>query len=172
MHKNKKTQNLHSFSALAFLRGICLSRHQRIWNQHKILRVFDTHIDIFQEKKFWVIIALFAILKCKCEKNCTFSKILPKVKSYFFANIYQSPCDSYWNSKKSIKLKPPNVQYVSLRGTRPNPPPPLPLNHFTRKELYYIKYQSFSPVVWIGSPFPPQASVSPPTWVLGGRHTR
>jgi hypothetical protein len=42
-------------------------------------------ILIFIKKKmFWVIIALFAILKCKCEKNCTFSNILQKVKSYFF----------------------------------------------------------------------------------------
>ena len=56
---------------------ICLSRHQ---HQHKILRVFDTHNDIFQEI-FWVIIALFGFLKCKCEKNCTFSNILLKVKS-------------------------------------------------------------------------------------------
>ena len=109
MHKNEKTQNSHSFLALAFLRGICLSRHQRIWNQHKILRFFDTHNDIFQEKFFWVIIALFAYFKCKCEKNCTFSNILQKVKSYFFANIYHSPSDSYWNSKNSIKLKPPIV---------------------------------------------------------------
>jgi hypothetical protein len=43
-------------------------------------------------------------------KNCTFSNILQKVKSDFFANIYHSPCDSYWNSKKSITLKPPNVR--------------------------------------------------------------
>jgi hypothetical protein len=48
--QKQKTQNSHSFLALAFFRGIfCSSRHQRIWNQHKILRVFDTHIDIFQE---------------------------------------------------------------------------------------------------------------------------
>jgi hypothetical protein len=93
MHKNENTQNSHSFLALAFF--ICLSRHQRIWNQHKILRFFDTHIDIFQEKIFWIILALFAILKCKCEKNYTFSNIFQKVKSYFFDNIYHSPCDSY-----------------------------------------------------------------------------
>jgi hypothetical protein len=50
--------------------------------------VFLIPILIFFKKKFvWVIIALFAILKCKCEKNCTFSNILQKVKSYFFANI-------------------------------------------------------------------------------------
>jgi hypothetical protein len=29
------------------------------------------------------------------EKNCTFSNILQKVKSYFFVNIYLSPCDSH-----------------------------------------------------------------------------
>jgi hypothetical protein len=30
MHKNENTQNLHSFLALTFFRGICLSRHQLI----------------------------------------------------------------------------------------------------------------------------------------------
>ncbi len=44
------------------------------------------------------------------QKNCTFSNILQKVKSYFFDNLYHSPCDSYWNSKKSIKLKPPTTR--------------------------------------------------------------
>ena len=37
---------------------------------------------------------------------------MQKVKSFFFGNSYQSPFDSYWNSKKkSIKLKPPTVQW-------------------------------------------------------------
>ncbi len=73
---------------------------------------------IFCKKNFfWVIIALFAYFKCKCEKNCKFSNILQKVKSYFFANIYHSPCDSYWNSKKSIKLKPPSVHGANRYGT-------------------------------------------------------
>ena len=111
MHKNENTQNSHSFLALAFFRGICLNRHQRIWNQHKILRFLIPILIFFKKKFFWVIIALFAYFKCKCEKNCTFSNILQKVKSYFFANIYHSPCDSYWNSKKSIKLKPP-IEYT------------------------------------------------------------
>jgi hypothetical protein len=30
MHKNENTPNSHSFLALDFFRGICLSRHQRI----------------------------------------------------------------------------------------------------------------------------------------------
>ncbi len=68
----------------------------------------------FKKKFFWVIIALFAYFKCKCEKNCTFSNILQKVKSDFFAIIYHSPCDSYWNSKKSIKLKPPSVYHLQF----------------------------------------------------------
>ncbi len=109
------------FLLLTFVRGISESRNQQIWNQHKILRFFVTHIDIFQEKIFWVITALFAILKCKYETNCTFSNFLQKVKSYFFANIYHSPCDSFWNSKKSIKLKPPSVQPSYAK-----PPPPSP----------------------------------------------
>jgi hypothetical protein len=36
-----------------------------------------------KDKFFGVIIALFAYFKCKCEKNCRFSNILLKVKSYF-----------------------------------------------------------------------------------------
>jgi hypothetical protein len=99
----KNYANFENFCFCAFFRGFLLlifvrviyeSRHQRIWNQHKIV---------------WVIIALFANFKCKCEKNCTFSNILQKVKSYFFDNIYQSPFDCYWNFKKSIKFKPPTV---------------------------------------------------------------
>ncbi len=66
---------------------------------------------------FCVIIALFAYLKCKCEKNYTFSNILQKVKSYFFANIYHSPCDSYWNSKK-YKIEAPNVQLYMYNRKR------------------------------------------------------
>ncbi len=97
------------------MRGISESRHQRIWNQHKILR-FLIPILIFSKKKnFWVIIALFAYFKCKCEKNCTFSNIFKKVKSYFFGTIYQYPFDSYWNSKKSIKLKPPSIHPLETR---------------------------------------------------------
>ncbi len=38
-------------------------------------------------------------------KNLYILKHFEKVKSYIFANIYHSPFDSYWNSKKSIKLK-------------------------------------------------------------------
>ncbi len=109
MHKNEKTPNSHSFLALAFFRGICLSRHQRIWNQHKILRFLIPILIFFKKNVFGVILALFVYFKCKCEKNCTFSNILQKLKSYFFAIIYHSPFDSYWNSKKSIKLKPPIV---------------------------------------------------------------
>jgi hypothetical protein len=95
------------FLLLTFVRGISESRHQQIWNQHKILRYLIPILIFFKKKSFWVKIALFAYFQCKCEKNCSFSNILQKVKSYFFGNIYHSPFDSYWNSKKSIKLKPP-----------------------------------------------------------------
>ena len=103
------------FLLLTFVRGISESRHQRIWNQHKILRFFYTHIVIFQEKIFWGHNSTFCILLKQMRKNCTFSNILQKVKSYFFGNIYQSPFDSYWNTKKSIKLKPPSVEPKQLK---------------------------------------------------------
>ncbi len=83
------------FFAFNFVRGISESRHQWIWNQHKILHVFDTHNDNFQEKKFLVHNSTFWHLKMQIEKNCTFSNILQKVNSYFFPNIYHSPFDSH-----------------------------------------------------------------------------
>ncbi len=105
------------FLHLTFVRGISESRHQRIWNQHKILRFFDTHIDIFQEKNLLghnIIFCIFYCI-CNCEKNCTFSNILQKVKSYFFGNIYQTPHDSYWNSKKKYKIEAPYcIMYVHI----------------------------------------------------------
>ncbi len=59
----------------------------------------------FKKKIFWVIIALFAIFKCKCEKNCTFSNILQKLKSYFF----QISIILRLIPIKFETLKPPNV---------------------------------------------------------------
>ncbi len=79
---------------------------------------FYTHIDIFQEKKFLGHKSTFCNLKMQMRKNSTFSNILQKIKSYFFANICHSPCDSYWNSKKSIKLKPPNPHPPSYTGSK------------------------------------------------------
>ncbi len=57
------------FLLLTFVRGISESRHQQIWNQHKILRFFIPILIFFKKKLFWVIIALLAYFKCKCEKN-------------------------------------------------------------------------------------------------------
>ncbi len=78
MHKNENTQNLHSFLGPTFFRGICLSRHQRIWNQHKILGFFIPILIFFKKKFFWFIIALFTILKCKCEKTVHFQTFCKK----------------------------------------------------------------------------------------------
>ena len=68
-------------------------------------------ILIFFKKKFFgVIIALFAYFKCKCEKNCTFSIILQKVKSYFLPIsiiLRLIPI-------KFETLKPPSIQYTGL----------------------------------------------------------
>ncbi len=80
MHKNENTQNSHSFLALFFFRGICLSRHQRIWNQHKILRFFDTHIDIFQEKIFLGHNSTFCNLKMQMRKKLYIFKHFAKSK--------------------------------------------------------------------------------------------
>ncbi len=83
MWKNKNTQNLHSFLAIAFWRAFVLSRLQQIWNQHRILRFFIPILLFITEKNFCVIRALFANFKCICEKNYTFSNILQKGKKLF-----------------------------------------------------------------------------------------
>ena len=71
------------FFALTFVRGISESRHQQIWNQHKILRFFDTHIDIFQEKNFLVHNSTFCNLKMQMRKKLYIDKLYAKVKSCF-----------------------------------------------------------------------------------------
>jgi hypothetical protein len=83
MHYNENTQNLHSFLALAFFRGICLVGINEFEISIKFCVILIPILIFFKKKNFWVILELFAILKCKCEKNCTFSNILQKVKSYF-----------------------------------------------------------------------------------------
>jgi hypothetical protein len=50
----------------------------------------------------------FCHLQMQMRKKRYIFKHFAKSKKLFFANIYHSPCDSYWNSKKSIKLKPPS----------------------------------------------------------------
>jgi hypothetical protein len=84
MHKNENTQNSHSFLALAFYRGIWLSWHQRTWNQHKILRFFDTHFDIFQEKIFLGHNSTFCNLKMQMRKKLYIFKHFAKSKQLFF----------------------------------------------------------------------------------------
>ena len=72
------------FFAFNFFRGISESRHQRIWNQHKILCFFDTHIDIFQEKNFWGHNSTFCNLKMEMQKKLYIFKHFAKSKKLFF----------------------------------------------------------------------------------------
>jgi hypothetical protein len=95
MHKNENTPNSHSFLALAFLGAFVQVGINEFEISIKFCVFLIPILTFFKNKFFWVIIALLAYLKCKCEKNCTFSNILQKVKSYFFANIYHSPFDSH-----------------------------------------------------------------------------
>ncbi len=75
MQKHENTQNSHRILVIAFFRGICLSRHQRIWNQQKILHFYNTQSDIFQEKFSLGSYSTFC-------KLCIF-KHFAKNKSYF-----------------------------------------------------------------------------------------
>ncbi len=73
------------FLLLTFVRGISESRHQWIWNQHKILRVCDTHIDIFQEKLFLGHNSTFCNLKMQMRKKLYIFKHFAKSKKLFFS---------------------------------------------------------------------------------------
>ncbi len=79
---------VHFFVVFCFyllLGGISESRHQWIWNQHKILRVFDTHIDIFQEKIFLGHNSTFCNLKMRMRKKLYIFKHFAKSKKLFFS---------------------------------------------------------------------------------------
>ncbi len=115
MHKNENTQNSHSFLALAFFRGISESRHHRIWNQHKILRYFDTHIDIFQEKNFLGHYSTFWILKMQMRNKLYIFRHFAKSKKLFFCQYLSF---SVWFS---LSLK-----HWSPLGTYTPPISPLP----------------------------------------------
>ncbi len=107
MHKNEKTQNSHSFLALAFFRGICSSRHQRIWNQHKILRVFDTHIDIFQEKKCLGHNSTFCNLKMQMRKKLYIFKHFAKSKKLFLCQYLSISVWFLLKFQKKYKIEAP-----------------------------------------------------------------
>jgi hypothetical protein len=107
MHKNENTQNSHSFLALAFFRGICLSRHQRIWNQHKILRFFDTHIDIFQEKNFLGHNSTFCNLKMQMRKKLYIFKHFAKSKKLFFCQYLSFSVWFLLKFQKKYKIEAP-----------------------------------------------------------------
>ncbi len=122
MHKNKNSQNSHSFLALAFFRDICLSRHQRIWNQHKILRFFDTHIDIFQEKNFLGRNSTFGNLKMQMRKKLYIFKHFAKSKKLFFCqylsfSVWFPLSLKHWSpllySPHSTPLQPTNVHKIT-----------------------------------------------------------
>ncbi len=98
------------FLLLTFVKGISESRHQRIWNQLKILRFFDIHIYIFQEKFFLGHNSTFCILKIQMRKNLYIFKHFAKSKKVIFLplsiNLRLIPIEI---QQKSIKLKPPTV---------------------------------------------------------------
>ncbi len=73
------------FLLLTFVRGISESRHQWIWNQHKILHVFDTHNDNFQEKKIVGHNSTFCNFKMQMRKNLYIFQHFAKSKKLFFS---------------------------------------------------------------------------------------
>ncbi len=107
MHKNEKAQNSHSFLALAFFRGICLSRDQRIWNQRKILRVFDTHVDICQEKFFLGHNSTFRNLKMQMRKKLYIFKYFAKSKKLFFCQYLSISVWFLLKFQKKYKIEAP-----------------------------------------------------------------
>jgi hypothetical protein len=83
----KNYANLEYFRFCAFFRGFLLLTFVRGINEFEISIKFCVClipiVIFFKTKFFWVIIALFAYFKCKCEKNGAFSNILQKVKKNF-----------------------------------------------------------------------------------------
>jgi hypothetical protein len=65
--KKQNTQNLHSFFSIAFLGVFVLSRHQQIWNQHKILRFFASAILQKGKSYFLPISIILGLIPIKFE---------------------------------------------------------------------------------------------------------
>ncbi len=79
-------------------------------NNGKMVWYFGSQYTRFKKKNFLVILALFEDFKCKCEKNCTFTNILQKVKSYFL------PISIILRLINFETLKPPSVHMYSKIG--------------------------------------------------------
>ncbi len=62
--EKRKYSKFALFLALSFFKDNCLRRHQRVCNQHKILRYFCS-----------VLIALSDNFNCKCEKTVLFQTL-------------------------------------------------------------------------------------------------
>ncbi len=71
----------------------------------------------WRKKIFWVIIALFAFFKCKCEKKYIF-KHFAKSKKLFFCHYLSFSVWFILKFQKSIKLKPPNVRELYSCSTK------------------------------------------------------
>ncbi len=95
------------FLLLTFVRGISESRHQRIWNQHKILRFFDTHIDIFQEKKILGHNSTLCNLKMQMRKKLYIFKHFAKSKNLFFCQYLSFSVWFLLKFQKKYKIEAP-----------------------------------------------------------------
>ncbi len=95
------------FLLLTFVRGISESQHQRIWNQHEILRFFDTHIDIFQEKNFLGHNSTFSNLKMQMQKKLYIFKHFAKSKNLFFCQYLSFSVWFLLKFQKKDKIEAP-----------------------------------------------------------------
>ncbi len=83
------------------------SRHQRIWNQHKILRFW------YPYWLFWVILVLFQNFECECENSVYFESFCKKERVIILpVSIILRLIPSQIHPK-SIKLKLPKVDRVN-----------------------------------------------------------
>jgi hypothetical protein len=57
------------FLAITFLLANFSHFSQQFWNPRKILRCFDTHLQILQRKSFYFILALFLNFKARFARN-------------------------------------------------------------------------------------------------------
>ena len=95
------------FLLLTFVRGISESRHQQIWNQHKILLFLIPILIFFKKKFFWVIKAFLAILKCKCGKKLYIFKHFAKSKKLFFCQYLSFSVWFLLKFQKKYKIEAP-----------------------------------------------------------------
>ncbi len=97
---------MHTFLAITYLLANFSHFSQQFRNQRKILRCFDTHIQILQRKSFYVILALFETLKPDSQETAQNLEKCVVLKKCLRITFYTYKPLSFFLTSKSLYPTP------------------------------------------------------------------